>query len=284
MLQECSYKTKVKSPLRYPGGKSKALSQILPIVPNFDEFREPFVGGGSVFFALKQLYPGKQYWINDINVNLYSFWKTCKSDINSLVAKICEIKKTHIDGRHLFSELTKENTESDDFEKAVRFFVLNRITFSGTVECGGYSDQAFHKRFTASSIVRLKNIGPLLNDVNITNIDYEEVTKINGNNVFIFLDPPYLSTSKSKLYGRKGGLHKTFDHERFAQNMFQCNHKWLITYDNSQKVKDLFSFANIYEWELQYGMNNYKQESADIGKELFISNYEIPSLSSKKIN
>lgn len=284
MSQECRYKSKVKSPLRYPGGKSKALSQILPIVPNFDEFREPFVGGGSVFFALKQLYPKKQYWINDINENLYSFWKTCKSDINSLVTKICEIKKTCNNGRRLFSELTEENKEFDDFEKAVRFFVLNRITFSGTVECGGYSEQAFQKRFTTSSIVRLKNIGTLMNDIQITNLDYEDVININGNNVFIFLDPPYLSTSKSKLYGRKGDLHKTFDHERFAQNMSVCKHKWLITYDNSPEVKELFSFANIYEWELQYGMNNYKQDSADIGKELFISNYEIHALSDKKIN
>ena len=48
---------KTKSPLRYPGGKSKALKQILPIIPSFKEFREPMVGGGSVFFALKQLNP-----------------------------------------------------------------------------------------------------------------------------------------------------------------------------------------------------------------------------------
>ena len=54
---------KIKSPLRYPGGKSRALKQILPIVPEFKEFREPFVGGGSVFFALKQLFPDKKFHI-----------------------------------------------------------------------------------------------------------------------------------------------------------------------------------------------------------------------------
>jgi len=53
--------TKVKSPLRYPGGKSRALKHILPIIPKFDEFREPFLGGGSVFLALKQKYPNKKY-------------------------------------------------------------------------------------------------------------------------------------------------------------------------------------------------------------------------------
>ncbi len=49
----------IKSPLRYPGGKSKAIKQISKLIPQFDEFREPFVGGGSVFIYLKQKYPHK---------------------------------------------------------------------------------------------------------------------------------------------------------------------------------------------------------------------------------
>ena len=49
-------KLKVKSPLRFPGGKSRALKQILPIIPEFKEYREPMVGGGSVFFALIKNY------------------------------------------------------------------------------------------------------------------------------------------------------------------------------------------------------------------------------------
>lgn len=67
------YSMNIKSPLRYPGGKSRAIKQILPIVPSFDEYREPMVGGGSVFFALFQKYPNKKYWINDINRDLYIF-------------------------------------------------------------------------------------------------------------------------------------------------------------------------------------------------------------------
>ena len=58
--------------------------------------------------------------------------------------------------------------------------------------------------------------------------------------------------------------------------MKKCKHKWLITLNNSPDIVELFSFANIYEWELQYGMNNYKQKKALKGKELFISNYPIP--------
>jgi len=274
----------IKSPLRYPGGKSKALKQILPIIPYFEEMREPMVGGGSVFISLKQLFPDKKFWINDLNQDLYFFWKYSKEEVKRLTASIQKTKNDTKDGHELFLELTGPCKDFNDFELAVRFFILNRITFSGTVDSGGFSKQAFAKRFTDSSIERVKKIQPLLEDTHITNEDYEKILHAPGEEVFIFLDPPYLSKTKSRLYGKKGRLHTSFDHERFARNMKKCKHKWLITYDNSPDIIKLFSFANIYEWELQYGMNNYKKDSAAIGKELFISNYEIPSLSKQKIN
>ena len=120
----------------------------------------------------------------------------------------------------------------------------------------------------------------VLNNTPITNTDYEEVLKSFGENVFIFLDPPYYSATKSALYGKRGKLHKTFDHERFAQNLKNCNHKWLITYDNSPYIRDLFSFAEINTWSLMYGMRNITATSNQKGEELFISNYPI----SEKLN
>ncbi len=273
-----------KSPLRYPGGKSKALKQILPIIPYFDEFREPFVGGGSVFFALKQIYPAKKFSINDLNRELYLFWKYCKENPERLVAAIKKIKEETKDGYELYLNLTDKNKIFTDFERAVRFFVLNRITFSGLADSGGYSKSAFINRFTISSIKRLAEASKIIQNTTITNEDYEKVIHKPGKNVFIFLDPPYFSTIKSRLYGKNGHLHEFFDHQRFAENMTKCKHKWLITYDDSPEIRKLFSFANIYQWELQYGMNNYKQGSAAKGKELFISNYEIPSLRNKKVS
>jgi DNA adenine methylase len=60
--------------------------------------------------------------------------------------------------------------------------------------------------------------------------------------------------------------------------MQQCPHQWLITYDDSPTIRENFFNANLFEWELQYGMNNYKQNTAAKGKELFISNYEVERL------
>ena len=272
-----------KTPLRYPGGKSRALKQILPHVPlNISEFREPFVGGGSVFFAIRNLFQNRinSYWINDLNYDLYCFWKEVRDNAPNLVAAL---KKTHTittDGRALFEELTltkdqlsQNRNALSEFQRAVRFFVLNRITFSGIVDSGGYSQSAYEKRFTDSSIERVKNISPHLSGIKITNGDYTEALCQDGDNVFIFLDPPYWKATESKLYGVRGTLHTTFDHAQFAENMRKCPHKWLITYDDSPVIRELFDFAEIQEWTLQYGMNNYRKASAAKGNELFIKNY-----------
>jgi DNA adenine methylase len=267
----------IKSPLRYPGGKAKAIKKIIQHLPKeFDqgwEYREPFIGGGSLFIYLKQKYPKLKIWINDLNPELYYFWKVAQSDLDQLVGEVRQIKASCTDGKQLFRDYLKVNVEQlSDLERAVRFFVLNRISFSGTVESGGFSQQAFLRRFTNSSIDRLAKLAPILPDVKITNLDYSEVLKPKGKRVFIFLDPPYLVAKKSKLYGKDGDLHTNFDHQRFAQEMKACSHGWLITYDDSLEIRKNFQFARIFEWELQYGMNNYKQASAEKGKELFITN------------
>jgi DNA adenine methylase len=269
----------IKSPLRYPGGKSKAIKQIIEYLPeSFHEFREPFVGGGSVFIYLKQKFPNLKIWINDLNTELYLFWKYAQSNLSQLVQEVCLIKDKYQEGKLLFLDLTSLDVNTlSDFDRAVRFFVLNRITFSGTVESGGFSEEAFHKRFTYSSIARLEKLECILTkDIKITNLDYSQTFITEGQEVFLFLDPPYFSAAKSRLYGKDGNLHTSFDHHRFAQLLQQCSHRWLITYDDSPQIRANFPFAHIYEWELQYGMNNYKQNIAAKGKELFITNYKNP--------
>lgn len=277
--------TLIKTPLRYPGGKSRAIDKMKFLLPkNFEEYREPFVGGGSFFIYLKQKYPKLKIWINDLNPELYYFWKYAQLDSEKLAQEIFKVKKETKDGQKLFTELLKVDVQKiTELERATRFFVLNRITFSGVVESGGYSQGAYEGRFTDSSIERVSGLGKLLENVKITNVDYREILKDGDESIFTFLDPPYFKATKSKLYGRNGILHTEFNHQEFACAVKECKHSWLITYDDSPEIRENFNFANIYEWELQYGMNNYKQGKADKGNELFISNYSLPMKSKLKI-
>jgi DNA adenine methylase len=235
----------------------------------------------TTFVANKQ-YPHLKIWINDLNPELFYFWKIAQSNLEELVREVLKIKKNCFDGKLLFEELNNVDPENlSELDRAVRFFILNRITFSGTVESGGFSQQAFHKRFTLSSIQRLEKLAYILPDIKITNLDYSHLLKSSDKNVFLFLDPPYFTATKSRLYGKRGNLHLNFDRERFSKIMQTCSNSWLITYDDCAEIRENFQFANLYEWEVQYGMNNYKQNSAAKGKELFIANYTIPPLSNK---
>ncbi len=274
----------IKSPLRYPGGKSRAIKNISPLVPDFLEYREPFVGGGSLFVYLKQIYPSRSFWINDLYENLFHFWYKCKNDPEKMLNQVSIWKNEYSLGKELFSYLLKSINSFDETKKAAAFFVFNRITFSGTTESGGYSNASFEGRFTDSSIERVNKLSTILDNTLITNIDYQEVVEKPGNNVFVFLDPPYYSATKSALYGKNGNFHKYFDHIRFAETMKNCKHKWLITYDNSEYIKKLFSFANIFEWNLKYGMRNVSKNSDQNGKELFISNYLDNSSNYQQLN
>jgi DNA adenine methylase len=266
----------IHSPLRYPGGKSRAVPEILKFFPKFEEYREPMVGGGSVFLSAKYAFPSRRYWINDINHDLYAFWEVCKETPELLVEEAEKIKNSKKDGKEIFYEWRYPNLPLTDFELALRYYILNRISFSGLVEAGGFSKESFKERFTVSSTKRIMSISKELKDVKISNLSYEPLLKASGNNVFIYLDPPYYGNKESKLYGVRGYLHTTFNHKKLAEELKDCKFKWLLTYDDNQVIRDYYSFANIIQKELSYGMNNVSRNRTIKGKEIFISNYIPP--------
>ena len=68
----------LKTPLRYPGGKSRALTKIVPHIPDlssYSEYREPFLGGGSVAIQISKMYPTLDVWVNDLYTPLCIFWQ-----------------------------------------------------------------------------------------------------------------------------------------------------------------------------------------------------------------
>jgi DNA adenine methylase len=287
----------IKSPLRYPGGKSKAIKKLSEFTDiAFKEYREPFVGGGSLFIYLKQCFPDRQFWINDLNTDVYSFWKAAQENLAEMLTLIKKFKKEK-DGKALYQKLLAMNLgELSLIERGARFFVLNRITFSGTTESGGFSERAFQGRFTDSSIDRVAALSEILDkNVKITNLDYSELLKNDrsvlhvhedheaGENaeievqpqcqILIYLDPPYYSATHSRLYGKKGNLHSGFDHQRFSEEIKACKMNWFISYDNSKFVRELFSFAKQHAWQLQYGMNNSNKDSCLMGEELIVSGF-----------
>lgn len=269
-------KSPFKSPLRYPGGKQRAVLQIAGMLPaSMNEYREPMVGGGSVYFYVRNRKLARRYWINDKFEELIAFWTTVQSNdsCKKLMNELEELRLSCATAEKFKDYYKKVRDESpkDSYRAAFLFFFFNRVTFSGTTQAGGFSSAASIKRFTASAIERLRDMPEALSDTKITNLDVFDVIETPGEGVFVFIDPPYYTATR--LYGKNGRLHQ-FDHKQLAAILKVTEHRFLITYDDCEAVRELYNWANIKDWQLQYGMNNCNQSRlSKVGNELFISNY-----------
>jgi DNA adenine methylase len=265
-----------RSPLRYPGGKQKAIQQIAQHLPeSVREYREPMVGGGSVFMHARAARMARKYWINDRFTELISFWQTVQDErlCARLMAELEELRQSFDSAQEIKRFfLDARNEHADElYRQALLFFFFNRVTFSGTTRAGGFSSSAALRRFTASSIERLAAMPAALKDVRISDLDFDKVITARGDDVFLFLDPPYFTATR--LYGKNGSLHE-FDHEKLAALLKVTDHRFLITYDDCPEIRKLYKWAKVQRWQLQYGMNNCNSEKlSKIGAELFISNY-----------
>lgn len=254
--------TNNQSPLRYPGGKSKACKVINDIlINNFDIKKykciiSPFFGGGSFEFYLQNNY-NKKLIVNDKFSPLFNFWVQCKTNKSLLCSELRKIENvSKEDFQRYRNNIINENNK---LQQAIYYFIINRCSFSGATLSGGFSNEASEKRFTKSSIDRIESLE--LKWVDFFGMDFAEF--INNNytsDTFMFLDPPYYLESKSRLYGNNGDLHEFFDHVKLF-NILNNKKGWLMTYNNCDFIKKMYSNYNIVEVNWSYGMNKSKESS-----------------------
>ena len=255
--------TNNKSPLRYPGGKTRACKKLEIIlnehfnISDFDYIISPFFGGGSFEFYIQNNY-NLDIIANDLFKPLYNFWITSKNNKDNLCKELGE-KLDLIDKAEFINIREKIINLNNDFNQSIMYFIINRCSFSGATLSGGFSLEASKKRFTQSSIDRINNLN--LTHFNIYNLDFEEFINNNENKKnLIFLDPPYYLEKSSKLYGNNGDMHNIFQHDK----LYKClstKKNWFMTYNNCQYIKNLYKDFKIIETEWSYGMNKSKESS-----------------------
>ena len=269
-----------KTPLRYPGGKSRACTKIGQFLPNmytYREFREPFLGGGSVAIYLTKMYPSLSIWVNDLYEPLVNFWKEIQHSGEELYTTLSDLKIKHPtpdSAKGLFLE-SKEIINSKDkskLERAVAFYVVNKCSFSGLTESSSFSAQASDSNFSMRGIEKLTGYQEIIQDWKITNLSYEDLLT-DWRNTFIYLDPPY--DIKDNLYGKKGDMHKKFDHDKFAKDCDDHTADMMISYNSSQLIKNRFKDWNAVEFDLTYTMRSVGDYMNDQQKrkELLLLNY-----------
>ena len=273
------------TPIRYPGGKSKAVKKLYPMLPKLDEYeewREPFLGGGSMSIEITKRFPDMKIWVNDLYPALYTFWTSVQSDGEEMSEKLLKMKDecyTPEEAKTMLGEQKEiiNDKTSSKFDKAVAWYFANRNSFSGLTETGTYSDQANKMSFTISIISKLPHYQKLIRNWKFTNGSYDVLLKDNNSKAFVYLDPPYELTKQNanNLYGKRGSMHEGFDHDEFAKNCNECDMDMMISYNADQSIKKRFQGWNELEFDHTYSMRsvgNYMENQKD-RKELVLTNY-----------
>ena len=253
-----------KSPLRYPGGKTRACKVLDQIfrenfnIQSCDNIVSPFFGGGSFEFFLQNNH-GLKLIVNDKFKPLFNFWEQCKKNKNELTKKLFEYYNKGVD-KDTFTTIREEIMNIDnELQQAVYYFIINRCSFSGATLSGGFSEESSKGRFTESSINRIQNLN--MDEIIIKNLDFSDFMEqsVNSKSI-IFLDPPYYLEGKSRLYGNNGDMHEDFNHKMLYDNVIKYD-KWMITYNNCDYIRSLYKDYTIIDVDWSYGMNKSKKSS-----------------------
>ena len=286
---------------RYNGGKSKKqiLEKIKSYFPKeYSEFREPFVGGGSVFFSIPL---NKKRWINDKDEDLISVYSALKNRPNEFIfsCRAIEPPKENEDlaaskesshkkskNKALYNlrlkKIFDEFVQNTSIDPALRYYFINRVVWAGRVRYD-LPSRLYYSNPNGWNIVKtdkLEKAANALRDTKITSLNYKELIDEPGEDVFIYADPPYykntLLAKTSQLYRYNFTIE---DHVKLAEELTCCKHKVLLSYDNCDFIKKLYKNWNIFEEEWTYcgtsSSEEVKNKNKKKGKELLISNYEI---------
>ena len=276
----------VKSPFRYPGGKSKSSisSWILSYKPEtVHEYREPFVGGGGVFFAMPRC---RREWLNDKNAGLISVYKVLRDCPEQFIAMCRMIPPARPDeptvtkpkGKTPYNarlgDVFEMVLESPELHPAFRYYFINRCGFGGRVNYA-LPSRLYYSNPEGWSIVEtdiLEKAADRLHGVKLTCHDFEKCLAAKGKNVWIYCDSPYWKDTEhdkgSKLY--EHGF-TAADHARLAKAVRKCPHKVAVSYHDDPRVRQVYEGLRIIDNAWTYSGTRQVEKSE--GRELLILNY-----------
>lgn len=268
------------SPLRYPGGKAKLASFITKYLHlNGLEngiYYEPFAGGAGVALSLLMEGQIKEIFLNDADLRIYSFWKSILNEPERFCKNIQSVPLT-VEEYIQRLEICSEPEHYDQFELGFSVFFVNRCSHSGIIgnagPIGGFEQTGKWKidaRFNRDNLCsRITTIAKRRDSIHFFNLDALDFLKrtlprgIRRTESLVYLDPPY-HINGHKLYLN---YYNDSDHKALANYMKQQKHlPWIMTYDESPFIEQLYSWARVKRLELLYSLRAKR-----VASELLIS-------------
>lgn len=269
--------------LKWVGGKRQLLDEILPLVPKYTTYVEPFVGGGALFFELQ---PSKAL-INDFNNELINVYQTIKDNPELLIESLLQHKEKNT--HDYFYELRELDRNPEVYgklsnvDKASRVIYLNKTCYNGLyrVNASGQFNSPYGKYKNPNIVndIVIRAISDYLkkNKITILNGDYKYALENLGKGTFVYLDPPYMPISSSASF--TGYTENGFDENMQTELKNECDKlnskgiKFLQSNSDCKFIRDLYKGYNIKTIKAKRSINSKGDKRGDIN-ELLIFNYD----------
>lgn len=267
------------SPLRYPGGKAALAGLFADLIESLGmsdpTYIEPYAGGAGAGVALLREGLISKLVINDFDPAVHAFWSAVTAHTEAFI-KLVESAPLTIDEWQRQRLIYKQADVSNTLDLGFAFFYLNRTNRSGVLTggvIGGQSQTGNYKidaRFNRATLIdRVSAIGELRDNISVTSIDGRSVIRqySSDSNAFMYIDPPYVRAG-SRLY-LNAFEHR--DHRALARIVDTIDKaQWLMTYDVSPLIEDLYKHHFMCRYEL-----NYSARHPGASDELLIASPEI---------
>ena len=260
------------SPLRYPGGKGK-LAPLMEILIDETGHRggtyiEPFAGGAGIALELLEKGIVSQIVINDLDKGIYSFWRAILTETNRFIKDLNDIDIS-MDEWHRQRNICMKQTQKYSYELGFATFYMNRTNRSGIIKGGviGGMQQAgkwkLNARFNKENLIeRILLVAKNKSNIKLYSKDIESflvnyVPKYEKN-AFMYFDPPYFNKGE-ELYLNFFNYNDHKRIEKLINKSVNCD--WVITYDDSPEIMNLYNQYVIKKFDLNYSAGTKRKAS-----------------------
>lgn len=257
------------SPLRYPGGKTV----LYPMVSNLirynelerGHYAEPYAGGAGLALSLLFNNVVREIHINDIDPAVWAFWNASLNQTSRLI-KLIEKADVNIDEWHRQKEIFSKK-KTTILKRGFAFFFLNRTNRSGIIHkagvIGGLKQNGNYKldcRFNKPALIaKIEAIAEYRHRIHLHNLDaiefLRQVEPILPKNSLTYIDPPY--------YNKGASLYTSFydhkDHKEVSEHVQKFQKPWIMTYDNTPEITNLYNSCRQVEFNLNYSVQTKRK-------------------------
>jgi len=269
-----AYVSGAKPFVKWAGGKSQLLDELVPRVPDsYGTYYEPFVGGGALFFALS---PTRAV-LSDMNEELVNVYVVLRDSVEEVI----DLLKTYPMDKDFYYRLRAvEPSELSPVQRACRFIYLNKTCYNGLyrVNSKGRFNVPYgrYRNRTICDEVGLRQASRTLKGVTIMAADFEESVRSATGGDFVYFDPPYHPLSESSNF--TGYIPDGFgdvEQSRLARVARELSARGvyvMISNSDTEFVRSLYAGFRIERVWARRSIN-CKQDRRGPVSELIITNY-----------